>query len=71
MQQPRVPAREIPVVVVAAGVANSLTGKSTREAHGIIKHTQAHPPRNQHLKGHNELVGSKGSEGKWGESLIR
>ena len=38
------------------------------ETHRVLELTQIHPPGNQHLKGHNQLVGSKGSDGKWGES---
>ena len=53
--------------VVAVGETLSLTGESVGETHRVLEHTQAHPPANQHLmKGHNPLVGSEGSEGKWG-----
>ena len=48
--------------VVAVGETPSLTGESGGGAHGILENTQAHPPRNQHLKGHNKLVGSEGSD---------
>ena len=33
---------------------------------GILECTQTHTPENQHLKGHSLLVGSEGSNGKWG-----
>ena len=48
--------------VVAVGETPSLTRESVGEAHGILECTQAHPPRNQHLKGHDPLVGSEGSD---------
>ena len=35
------------------------------EADRVLERTQTHPPENQHLKGHNLLVGSEGSDGKW------
>ena len=53
-----------PVGVVAAEENPSLTGESVGEAHRILEHTKTHPPRNQHLKGHNPFVGGKGSDGK-------
>ena len=34
----------------------------------VLECTQTHPPGNQHLKGHNLLVESEGSDQKWGES---
>ena len=43
---------------MAVGETPSLTGESVRDTHGILEHTQAHPPWNQHLKVHNPLVGS-------------
>ena len=48
--------------VVAVGETPSFTGESIGKAHGILECTQAHPPRNQHLKGHNLLVGSEGGK---------
>ena len=57
-----------PVTVAVAGETPSLTGESIGEAPGVLEHTQAHPPGNQYLKGHNLLVASEGSDRKWGES---
>ena len=45
--------------VVEVGETPSLTGLSVREAHRILESTQAHLHGNQHLKGHNLLVGSE------------
>ena len=42
---------------------SSFTGQSI----GVLECTQTHPSRNQHPKGHNPLVGSKGSDGKQGK----
>ena len=53
-----------------AGEIPSLTGESIGEAHRILENTQAHPCRNQHLKGHNPLVESEGSDRKWGRSQV-
>ena len=77
MTKPRVPAWETKaskplaiktVEVAAAGETPSLRGESVGEAHRVLEWTQIHPPRNQHLKGHNPLVESEGSNGKWGKS---
>ena len=54
------------VGVVVVGETPSLTGETVGGAHGALGHTQAHPCRNQHLKGHDPLVGSKGCDSKWG-----
>ena len=48
-----------------------LLGEFIGEADWILEVTQTHPPENQHLKGHNLLVGSKRSDGKWGWSGAR
>ena len=56
---------------MVAGETPSLTGEFLGEAHKVLEGTQTHLPANQHMKGHNLLVGSKGREGtyrKWGES---
>ena len=50
------------------GETPSLTRESFGEAHGVLEHTQTHLHGNQHLKGHNLLVGSKRSGIKWGKS---
>ena len=49
------------------GETPSLTGKFVGEAHRILEHTQTDPSGNQHLKGHNPLVGSEGSDVKQDE----
>ena len=54
--------------VAATGEIPGLTGEFTGEAHGILECIQTHPPGNQHLKGHNFLVGSQGSDRQWGWS---
>ena len=54
--------------VGVVGETPSLTGESTGETHRVLEQTQAHLPRNQHQKGYNPLVGSKGSDRKWGKS---
>ena len=51
--------------VVEVGETASLTVESG--AHGVLECTQAHPPRNLHLKGHYLLVGREGSDGKHGK----
>ena len=48
--------------VVAAGETPSHTGEYVGGTHRMLEYTQAHPPGNQHLKGHNPLVGSEGSD---------
>ena len=72
--QPRVPAwgnkAWKPLAVKTCGVCGggnipSLTRKYFGETHRILECTQAHPPGNQHLKGHNLLVGSERSDWKW------
>ena len=77
MTKPRVPAWETKaskplaiktVEVAAAGETPSLRGESVGEAHRVLEYTQANPPGNQLLKGHNPPVGSEGSDGKWGKS---
>ena len=40
-----------PVGVVAVGETPSLTGEFVGEIHGVLDHTQGHPPGNQHKKG--------------------
>ena len=50
------------------GETPSLTEESIGGAHRILEYTQANPPKNQQLKGHNLLVGSEGSDWKHGES---
>ena len=45
------PLAEKSVGVEVAGETPSLTGKLVGETHGVIEHTQANPPRNQHQKG--------------------
>ena len=57
-----------PVGLVVVGETPSLTGEPIGEINGVSECTQTHPLGNQHLKGQNLLVGSKGSEGKWTES---
>ena len=57
-----------PMGIETLGETPSLICKSVEEVHGILEYTQAHPPGNQNLKWHNLLVGSKESDGKWGES---
>ena len=42
----------------------SLTGEFVGEAHRVLESTQTHPLGNQHLKGHNLLVGT---DRKWDE----
>ena len=59
---------ENPVGVVVGQETPSLTGEFFGEARGILECTQAHPPVNQHLKWPNLIVGSEGSDRKWGES---
>ena len=54
--------------VVVAGEIPSLTRESVGEVHGLLEHTQARRPENQHLEGPNLLVGSEGRDRKWGES---
>ena len=54
--------------VVVVGENASVTGESFGGACGALEHTQAHPPDNQNLKGHNPLVGREGSDGKWDKS---
>ena len=56
------------VGVVVVGETPTLTRESIGKAHRILAHTKTHPPRNQHLKGHNPFVGGKGSDRKWEES---
>ena len=68
--QPRVPGEikpqnlqlKKPVRVEAAGETPSLTGEFVGETHRILECAQNHPPWNQHQKGPNLLVGSRGSE---------
>ena len=57
-----------PVGVAKVGETPSFTGEYAGEVHRILEHIQTHPLGNQHLKGHNPLVGSEGSDGKWGWS---
>ena len=45
--------------------------KFIREAHRVLKDTQAHPPMSQYLKGHNPLVQSVGSDRKLDKSKGR
>ena len=54
--------------VAVVGETPNLTGESLGEAHGILEGTQAHSPGNQHLKGHNPLVESEGSDRKLDDS---
>ena len=49
------------VGVVVEGETPSLTGEFIGETHRVLRCTQTYPPANQHLKGHNLLVGSEGS----------
>ena len=37
--------------VAVAGETASLTGDTIGGAHGVLEHTQTHPPGNQHQKG--------------------
>ena len=57
--------------VVVVGQIPNLREESDGETHGVLQHTQAQPSRNQHLKVHNLLVGSEGSEGQWDEIQAR
>ena len=57
-----------PVGVPVVGEAPGLTEESAGESHRVLERTQTHPPGNQHLKGHNSLVGSKRSDWRVGES---
>ena len=55
-----------PLAVKTCGVCNSGRNSQSQRrvlwrVHGILEHTQAHPSGNQHLKRHNQLVGSEGS----------
>ena len=58
--------------MVVVGETPTLTGESLGESHVLgtspisLQHAQAHPPGNQHLKRYNLLVGSEGSDRKWG-----
>ena len=56
---------------MVVGETPSLIGEFIEETHRILEHTQSHPPGHQHLKEHNLLVGSEGSDRKWGESPAR
>ena len=48
--------------VVMVGETVIFTGESIQGAHRILEYTQAHPPRNQNLKGPNLFVESEGSD---------
>ena len=56
------PLTENPVGVAVAGKTHSLTGEVIGETHRVLECTQTHPPGNRYLKGHNLLVGSRGSD---------
>ena len=60
LQNPVLPHREIkpqnlqlktPVGLAAAGETTSLTEEFIGETHGVLEHTQTHPPWNQHHRG--------------------
>ena len=54
--------------VALVGETPSLTGEFVGETHRVLECTQTHPPRNQHLKRHNLLVGSRGADRKHGKN---
>ena len=56
------------VGVVVVGESPSLAGEFIGKTYRVLKCTQTHLPANQHLKGHNPFVGSKGSYRKWDNS---
>ena len=53
-----------PVGVAAVGETSNLTEESFGSTHRVLKHTQTCPLGNQHLKGHDLLVRSEGSDRK-------
>ena len=60
---------------MAVGEIPSLAEESIGKAHVVLECTQTYSPEKQHLKGHNHIVGSEGSDGvgqepsKWHCSL--
>ena len=52
-----------PVGVAVTGETLSLRGAFVGETHGVLEHTQTHPPTQESApEGPNLLVGSRGSE---------